>query len=345
MKLRFSSNSQISARTALLSLALCISLSACKTQSTTSQSSSGMPASKPPSSSPSASSPSSSPSSMPSGGNTRPSSRAPGSTTSADSGQQSSSGSNNGQDREQGSSSGLPSSPGPQSSGPQSSGSGQFEDGSLETSDSGAGAADSPLYEQYDPAGDGDADVSDASTSPGARAETADISFDESTAAAGGNNQSTAERQASLEAELEGSFGRYDGMILRERDKVLADGAARGAEDQLEQEDPGFGQGGEGDGAGEGGNSPYGAPNTESGADSSNSGDGQSPAARGENNGDYQGAKGKPANNGLPPVPDDIPDGSDDDIVARQIREAAMAEKDPKLREKLWEEYRKYKQR
>lgn len=338
MKLRFSNNNQISARTALLSLALCISLSACKTQSTSSQSSSGMPASKPPSSSPSASSPSSSPSSMPSGGNTRPASRVPSSTTSADSGQQSSSESSNGQDREQGSSSGLPSSPGPESSGPQNSG--EFEDGGSETS--GAGAADSPLYEQYDPASDGDADVSDASTSPGARAETADISFDESTAAAGGNGQSTAERQASLEAELEGSFGRYDGMILRERDKVLADGAARGAEDQLEQEDPGFGQG---DGTSEGGNSPYGAPNTQSGADSSNSGDGQGPAARGENNGDYQGAKGKPANNGLPPVPDDIPDGSDDDIVARQIREAAMAEKDPKLREKLWEEYRKYKQR
>ena len=340
MKLRFSNNNQISARTALLGLALCISLSACKTQSTSTQSSSGMPASKPPSSSPSASSPSSSPSSMPSGGNTRPSSRAPSSTTSADSGQQSSSGSSNGQDREQGSPSGLPSSPGPQSSSPQSSDSGEFEDGGMETS--GAGAADSPLYEQYDPASDGDADVSDASTSPGARADTADISFDESTAAAGGNGQSTAERQASLEAELEGSFGRYDGMILRERDKVLADGAARGAEDQLEQEDPGFGQG---DGTGEGGNSPYGAPNTQSGADSSNSGDGQGPAARGENNGDYRGAKGKPANNGLPPVPDDIPDGSDDDIVARQIREAAMAEKDPKLREKLWEEYRKYKQR
>ena len=32
----------------------------------------------------------------------------------------------------------------------------------------------------------------------------------------------------------------------------------------------------------------------------------------------------------------------DDDVVARQIREAAMKEKDPELREKLWDEYRKY---
>ena len=43
------------------------------------------------------------------------------------------------------------------------------------------------------------------------------------------------------------------------------------------------------------------------------------------------------------PVPDDVGDGSDDDIIARQLREAAMAEEDPELREKLWQEYRDYK--
>ncbi len=43
-------------------------------------------------------------------------------------------------------------------------------------------------------------------------------------------------------------------------------------------------------------------------------------------------------------VPPDLVDGSDDDIVARQIREAAMNEPDPELREKLWDEYRRYKQ-
>ena len=42
-------------------------------------------------------------------------------------------------------------------------------------------------------------------------------------------------------------------------------------------------------------------------------------------------------------VPSDIGDGSDDDVVARQIREAAMNESDPVLREKLWQEYRNYK--
>ncbi|MFN2333192.1 MAG: hypothetical protein ABR550_02045 [Wenzhouxiangellaceae bacterium] len=43
------------------------------------------------------------------------------------------------------------------------------------------------------------------------------------------------------------------------------------------------------------------------------------------------------------PPPADIPDGRDDDIVARQLREAAENEPDPELRERLWEEYRAYK--
>lgn len=42
-------------------------------------------------------------------------------------------------------------------------------------------------------------------------------------------------------------------------------------------------------------------------------------------------------------VPPDLVDASGDDIIARQLREAAMKERDPELREKLWDEYRKYK--
>ena len=47
------------------------------------------------------------------------------------------------------------------------------------------------------------------------------------------------------------------------------------------------------------------------------------------------------AGSGAPP---DTPDGSDDDVVARQLREAAEKETDPVLKKKLWEEYRKYKE-
>ena len=46
---------------------------------------------------------------------------------------------------------------------------------------------------------------------------------------------------------------------------------------------------------------------------------------------------------GNSPLPS-VAAASDDDIVARQLREAAEAETDPALKEKLWEEYRKYKQ-
>lgn len=39
----------------------------------------------------------------------------------------------------------------------------------------------------------------------------------------------------------------------------------------------------------------------------------------------------------------DVPDQQDDDIVARQLREQAEQETDPELKERLWDEYRRYK--
>lgn len=46
-----------------------------------------------------------------------------------------------------------------------------------------------------------------------------------------------------------------------------------------------------------------------------------------------------------PPLPQarDAPDARDDCVVARQLREAAMNERDPELREALWKEYERYK--
>ena len=42
-------------------------------------------------------------------------------------------------------------------------------------------------------------------------------------------------------------------------------------------------------------------------------------------------------------TPQDVPIMVDDDLIARQLREAALVEEDPQLRDRLWEEYRKYK--
>lgn len=41
-------------------------------------------------------------------------------------------------------------------------------------------------------------------------------------------------------------------------------------------------------------------------------------------------------------APKDIPDGRNDDVIARQLREAAEKEGDPELKKKLWDEYRRY---
>ena len=62
---------------------------------------------------------------------------------------------------------------------------------------------------------------------------------------------------------------------------------------------------------------------------------GQTPSGAAGGGKTQSGTRGQPA---------DIPDGSDDDLVARQMREAAEKETDPELKKKLWEEYRKYKQ-
>lgn len=331
----------LTTKTLLVSALAGIALSGCKTQSTTSQSPSSMPASKPPTSSPSA--PSSSTSSGSSGGQQTPSASSQGNPSTAGSpGSRSPSTSPAGAN--QGS---RPSEPSQSSSSPGSDGNtgSQEQGGGSSSSSTTQTVLDSPYYEAYDPATDTETDaqaqVDGAGTSPSGRSEQSEVSFEEGQS---GGGQSSAERQASLEAELEGSFGRYDGMILRERDKVLAEGASRGAQDQLEQNPPGF-DGGTGQGDGQGDN-PYGAPKTQAGGQQQgngqrNQGDGQGPSTTPGG----RGAAGAPSGNNLPVVPDDIPDGRDDDIVARQIREAAIAEKDPKLREKLWEEYRKYKQR
>jgi hypothetical protein len=42
-------------------------------------------------------------------------------------------------------------------------------------------------------------------------------------------------------------------------------------------------------------------------------------------------------------VAKEIPDGNDDDVVARRLRKAAEQETDPELKDKLWKEYVEYK--
>jgi len=144
---------------------------------------------------------------------------------------------------------------------------------------------------------------------------------------------SDAEEMATLNRELDQALERFDGTLLDERGTIA------------EQENVDSGGLPVGEGGGEeatsagsvGSVSGSGTLETASGG-STDSGAGGAPTFPGsQRQGDYRHTA--PADS----IPPDIPDGSDDDVVARQIREAAMAEADPELREKLWEEYRKYK--
>jgi hypothetical protein len=135
-----------------------------------------------------------------------------------------------------------------------------------------------------------------------------------------------AERQAVLTGALNRGYEEFDGVILAERARAQAEAnAARNTEIPGDQGDGGGGGGGAG---GAGGPvivaaSPGGAPTGPQGIP----GAGGGPSAQNEET--------------FPP-PEDIPSGRDDDIVARQLREAALREPDPVLREALWDEYRRY---
>jgi len=152
------------------------------------------------------------------------------------------------------------------------------------------------------------------------------------------------EQVAVLDAELNAGLGEYDERLLREQERVKA---ATPLPDEISGAG-GDGQGdGDGDGGGEGGSEGAGEDGADgepgsdaSGNDAGTAAGGQRPsgtASRGA------GAGGGAQRSGSR-TPPDIPDGSDDDVVARQLREAAEKETDPELKKKLWEEYRKYKQ-
>jgi hypothetical protein len=162
----------------------------------------------------------------------------------------------------------------------------------------------------------------------------------------GAGNEANGSESERLNAELNASLGRFEGAMLGERDRVQASAESTGSgASQAETAsilEPGGGQGEE-DTEGsygsvrEGPAPQQGKEGGASTANDSSSGSGMSTIGGGKGReGEYTHTA---ATNTPPP---DIPDGSDDDVVARQIREAAMKEKDPELREKLWDEYRKY---
>lgn len=151
----------------------------------------------------------------------------------------------------------------------------------------------------------------------------------------------TAEEQvAALDAMLMAGLGEYDERLLREQERIKADAPSNDS-------GSGGGAGSNGEGGGEG--DSEGEAGSDGDSDGRNSGGiaGTNPQS-GQTGGQPAGgpvdsSQGSGQGGNDRDQPADIPDGSDDDVVARQLREAAEQETDPELKEKLWEEYRRYK--
>lgn len=146
-----------------------------------------------------------------------------------------------------------------------------------------------------------------------------------------------AEEIAALEAKLGGSLAEFDQLLLEEARRARTRGA----------------MGGSGSLGGSGGADRGANTSNESGGGSkapgvADAGNGKSAPQRSARAPGLPGGRiegGDPGTTGATTArPPDVGDGSDDDVVARQIRRAAESEPDSELREKLWDEYRRYKQ-
>jgi hypothetical protein len=159
--------------------------------------------------------------------------------------------------------------------------------------------------------------------------------------------ETTEERREGLDRKLDSSLSEFDALILREQEI-------------LEQRREAAGAAGGGGGAGTaevgGGREGIGEEGSAGDEDGEEGGAAGATAEGGGNSPDEASGEKVPRGEGAPEtsegetgevsngrVPPDVGDGKDDDIVARQLREAAMKEEDPELREKLWDEYRAYK--
>jgi hypothetical protein len=80
----------------------------------------------------------------------------------------------------------------------------------------------------------------------------------------------------------------------------------------------------------------------ESGEPTAGSGTPASPAGENTGTSGAQGTPGTPGSKAGAGGGGSRPERQDEDIVARQLREAAENETDPVLREKLWKEYEAY---
>ncbi len=159
-----------------------------------------------------------------------------------------------------------------------------------------------------------------------------------------------AEKTASMDQQLFASLAEFDELLLKEEEQVSAR-----VPSQRESGDAGRnGTSGNGGTSGETGESGDGTGGQDgSGTASADAGDSSSSSTQGGQTAQAGTSSGAQSSVGAGNADIDhsaygapggkLPPPQDDDIVARQLREAAEKETDPELKKKLWEEYWKYK--
>jgi hypothetical protein len=165
-----------------------------------------------------------------------------------------------------------------------------------------------------------------------------------------GSEPADTRTQAEKTSELDGGFltalGDFDEMLLKEEEKVASRVPSQ-------RESGSTGQEGTGGDAGTSGETGEAGSGEASGQGAGTEGDAVADG-RSEGQPDRSGsASGTQSSSGAGSAAIDhskygapggkLPPPEDDDIVARQLREAAEKEPDPELKKKLWEEYWKYK--
>ena len=152
------------------------------------------------------------------------------------------------------------------------------------------------------------------------------------------------DEKAALEREFNESLAAFDEMLLKKWDEILARSAKKMRDLSEEVGETGGHSGQEAEG--EETSSREGTSEAQGGTEDTGEGEMRSEegteaqeaaAERGESESKGE-DKGQTVTQKRP-----THDGHDDDIVARQLREAAEKETDPELKAKLWKEYEEYK--
>jgi hypothetical protein len=160
--------------------------------------------------------------------------------------------------------------------------------------------------------------------------------------------QTAEERRAALDKQLNDSLGSFDASLRKEQEKIAQERDARQATVAASTASASAGSGAPTSGtdqtADAAGSSATDAPEKTSGSRGGGTGkrgDARSHAGDLKSDKSVSGANGSASGNGA--LANEIPDGNDDDVVARRLRKAAEQETDPELKDKLWKEYVEYK--